>query len=150
MNCYTYTNGETLPGFSLNGENQKTCAFTLKIPYDWDADELINRLRYRSHADILLYSCVGICKGNTVSSVFPDNCVAIFSSEIFTLNNHNASSLEVLADEAQIVYVLFDGSELYDSSTGKYIYNNNGTLELLDQSKHREIIKETDDTLIEL
>lgn len=148
MNCYTYTDGETLPGFNLNGENQKTCAFTLNVPYDWDVDELIARLKNHSQADILLYSCVEVCKGDSVSSVFPENCIMITSSDIFSLNNHDNSCLEVIADADRVVYVLFDGSELYDTETGKYIRNSNGTPEVLDRSKLAETFEDTDDHII--
>jgi hypothetical protein len=150
MNCFTYTNGETLPGFSLNGENQKTCAFTLNIPYDWDADELINRLKNYSQADILLYSCVQICEGNSVSSVFPENCVMLASGDIFSLVNYDASCLEVLAEADRIVYIMFNNSELYDTESGKYIRNNDGTLEIIDQSKRVKAIEDTDDHIIML
>ena len=150
MNCYTYTNGETLPGFTSNGINQKTCAFTLKIPYDWDADEIISRLKNRSHADILLYSCVDICQGNSVSSVFPENCIAICSPEIFTLENYDDSCLEVTADADRVIYILFEDSELFDSATDKYICNAGGVPELSDCSKRAEVIRETDDSIIML
>lgn len=150
MNCFTYAAGETLPGFDLNGTNQKTCAFTLKIPYDWDADEIIKRLREHSHADILLYSCVSVVEGNSVSSVFPENCIAVFSPEIFSLTNYDDSCLEVLATAEQVVYVLFDNSELYDTATGKYLHNTDGELELLDTSRRAETIRDTDDSLLML
>ena len=150
MNCFTYATGENLPGVDLNGSNQKTCAFTLKIPYDWDADELINRLRNHSHADILLYSCVEVVEGNSLSSVFPESCIAVFSPEIFTLTNHDDSCLEVIADADRIVYVLFDGSELYDESTCKYLRNENGSLEINDASKRAETFSETDDSILML
>lgn len=148
MKCFTYTHGETLPGFNLNGVNQKTCAFTLKIPYDWDTDELIDRLRNHSQADILLYSCVEVCEGDSVSSVFPENCLAVMSDELFTLDNYEDSCLEVCADDAGLTFVLFDGSELYDSATGKYIRNDDGVLSIQDTSKRVEVINETDDSII--
>lgn len=148
MNCYTYTAGEPLPGFSLNGINQRTCAFTLHIPYDWDVDELLNRLKNHSQADILLYSCVEVCEGNSVSSVFPENCIMVACEDIFSLKNQDNSCLEVLANADCVAYILFDGSELYDTEKGKYIRNADGVLEINDQSKRAETIEDTDDSII--
>lgn len=130
MICFTYDNGILTQGYQLAGKTQKTCAFNLKIPADWDADEFERALRAQVFCDTLLHCVANICEGDSVNSVFPSGCIALISLDTIHIDNINNSCTIVSADAEKTVYVLFDGSCLWDDSHKQYIYNSSGELNI--------------------
>lgn len=130
MICFTYDNGILTQGYQLAGQNQKTCAFNLKIPADWDVDEFERILKSQVFCDTLLHCVANICEGDSVNSVFPRGCIALISLDAIHIDNVNNSCTIVSADADKTVYVLFDGSCLWDSLRKQYIYNIAGELSI--------------------
>lgn len=131
MKCYTYTNGETLSGIQdANGENQNTCAITINAPLDWDVDELVMRIQNKSQSDILLYCCATLTEGDSVSSVFPDDCVLLRCTDPLHIENCDNSCLEVRATVDVLDLVLFNQSSVLDEATRTLITNHEGELQL--------------------
>ena len=122
MLCYTYNNGNLTEGWQLAGKNQKTCAFTLKIPVDWDVNEFQNRLINQTFCDTTLHCVAMLCEGDSVNSVFPAGCVALVSNDPVHMDNINNSCTIIAADGDSVTYVLFDQSCLYDTRNSQFIY----------------------------
>lgn len=130
MKCYTYTDGQLLEGCLIRGRNQKTCAFTLTIPLDWDTDTITTRLKSQEFCDTMLYGVADICEGDSISSVFPKSCVAVLCRDVLHIHNDKNSCAEMVADAERTVYVLFTGSTLTDTVNKVSISNVDGTLSI--------------------
>ena len=149
MKAYTYTDGKITAGTELPGiGNQKTCALTLNIPCDWDVDTFISRLKGREHADLMLYCCVTLSQGDSISSVFPETCVLLNCSDPLLLENHLNSCFELYFDDTTALYILMDGSELLDTKANVYIRNDSGKLKLHQDSSLVEEEDDTEDTVL--
>ena len=144
MRCYTYDNHTLTAGCIISGTNQKTCSFNLSIPEDWDVDRLQQLLKSEAVSDTLLHGVARLSVGDSVSSVFPQGCITIKCTDVIYINNVHNSCLEVVADDSETVYVLFDGSCLHDGKTNKYIINHNGELTVSD--KPTDYLSELDNT----
>lgn len=126
MKCYTYVSGRTTAGINHNGGTKKTCAIKLNIPYDWDADRFMANIQHKESADIFLYCVSEIVEGDSLSSVFPENCFLIHCPELTDISNYNCSCFEITINESGAYYVLFENSILKDTTTSSYIINENG------------------------
>ena len=146
MKLYTYSAGQLNQGALLQGAGdtavRKTCSININLPYDCDAESFINKLKDRDCADILLYGVATLIPGDSVSSVCPENSVMVVCEDPLHVENIQDSCLEVYVNEKEIAYLLFDGSELLDTTTGKYIKNSSGKLKLEKESAIPE--EETD------
>lgn len=126
MKCYTYAAGKTTTGVSHLGQTKKTCALKLNIPRDWDADQILADIQSKKYADILLYCACDVVDGDSLSSVFPEDCFLIYCPDITIMDNHNNSCYEVLVNAAGAYYVLFSDSMLVDTDKSVAIINEGG------------------------
>lgn len=133
MNCFKYKSGKITQGVDVSGKKLKTCEILVKLPKDWNNDIFIQRVRDRDFADIFLYTCVELCEGDTVSSIFPEGCFVLELPCPISYTNYDTSALELDVTCDRVLVVLFDDSCVYDKDTNKYITNDKGKPKVSDE-----------------
>ena len=152
MKLFTYSEGRLSPGAvlpqSADTTQHKTCAININLPCDCDVDSFLRKLKGRDCADILLYGVVTLTEGDSVSSTCPEDSVLVVCEDPFRLDNFKNSCLEVTADEMCVSFLLYNGSELYDTESDKFIRNDNGKLKLEKESRLPEEEDENSDFVV--
>lgn len=137
MRCFTYSKGKVSTGIVQNEfKNNKTlntCAILLKVPDVWPVDALIENIRSRAYADILLHTCIELVEGDSVSNVFPETCAVVRFPCPVSFTNYNNSALELDVSADGVLAVLFTDSCVYDKDTGKYVTNVDGNIAVSDK-----------------
>ncbi len=133
MKCFKYNSSKIAQGVEVAGKKLKTCEILVKLPNDWSGEVFIQMVKSREFADVFLYTCVELCEGDTVSSIFPEGCFVLEMPCPVSYTNYDNSALELDVTSDRVLVVLFDNSCVYDKDTDKYITNDGGKPKISDE-----------------
>jgi hypothetical protein len=134
MDVYSYNGNNVEPGDLTGWLPKKNCRIKINFPAsmsDTVAASIMELIKSKEVADILLYGAVSFISSEEDSKLFPstDYIILVVPSNVATkITNIDNSAFVVHADGDRVIYMLSGDSILQDVSSGILLIKDNDTI----------------------